>query len=462
MIYSNSAKKPPLPLLKKDTKASKPNPILKRLRFRAGLAVITGLSLFATPAIMRTTISKYYRESSGNNEFSKLHFITDTPISKSNGTFYEPPVTSPQMAVSTSLKPFQIEPEYLKVSTAFIDSCIDTLYEEIEKNDAVNNHFKKIQAFCYKLIQNDYDNKVPIEKIQNKISLFILSTFIETLNVVAKKNKITLPDDLQIVFYSLGSTKDNTAYLTQNKKSDIDLLIATNRYDPSIKKLMMAYRNYVKKFPGLPYLDDINGPYRSAEDWLLGGMVPSDYKRLKKTDLDFSDLSDPFVLSLESPSDAQPHLWESNTPRLMGGTNPKFNEETKEKTKKFFMDKPQNQMVIPPIQEQLDLTDDDSKKDYLKTIGLVISRLYATTIANATQDLSTKLTEPPIIEQLKIIRSKYNIDKNVMEALTITLEALLCDKSKLKNDISYIKEYLPTIRQFLKNHLEAAKLKELE
>ena len=361
---------------------------------------------------------------------------------------------------SNLLKVFQIDSEYLDTDSKFIDYCISNLYNVIKENDAGSSHFEDLQKYCYGLIKNDYDNGVPIEKTQSKISLFLLSSFIETLNFVANKENIAIPDHLQIALYSLGSTKDNTAYMSYDTKSDIDLLVTTNQYDSSIKKLFLEYRNYVEKFKELISLDDINGPYRRAEDWFhLSFLLKHEkkwFEKLKAEDLDFTKLDDPFVFSHKDPDLAQPHLWESNTPRFIGGNNNNNISGTiHEHTTMFFMKKPQPQMLKPIlIPKDLELTDKYSKKNYLKTIGAGISHLYASIDSNKLQGRSTRLTEPSIFKQLEIIRSELDIADDVINALTRTLKVLIYERSNLESDISCIEEDFPVIIKFLRDCIE--------
>ena len=361
---------------------------------------------------------------------------------------------------SNLLKVFQIDSEYLDTDSKFIDYCISNLYNVIKENDAGSSHFEDLQKYCYGLIKNDYDNGVPIEKTQAKISLFLLSSFIETLNFVANKENIAIPDHLQIALYSLGSTKDNTAYMSYDTKSDIDLLVTTNQYDSSIKKLFLEYRNYVEKFKELISLDDINGPYRRAEDWFHPSSVYDQSEKewveqLKAENLDFTKLDDHFVLSLEDPDRVQPHLWESNTPRFIGGIYNNIRGTIHDKTKTFFMEKPQPQMLKPIfIPKNLDLTNKYSKKDYLKNIGAGISHLYASIDTNKLQGRSTRLTEPSIFKQLEIIRSELDIADDVINALTRTLKVLIYERSNLESDISCIEEDFPVIKKFLRDCLE--------
>ena len=368
------------------------------------------------------------------------------------------------------LKFFQIDKEYLDTDLKFIDHCISNLYNVIKENDAGSSHFEDLQKYCYGLIKNDYDNGVPIERTQAKISLFLLSSFIETLNFVANKKNIAIPDHLQIALYSLGSTKDNTAYMSYDTKSDIDLLVTTNQYDSSIKKLFLEYRNYVEKFNELISLDDINGPYRRAEDQFqfprssfLLQHEKEWVKKLKEEDLDFTKLEDPFVLlpKKDPKKDPKPdqhrHLWETNTPRFIGGNknNNNISDTIHEHTTIFFMKKPQPQMLNPIlIPKDLELTDKYSKKDYLKNIGAGIRHLYASIDSNKLQGRSTRLTEPSIFKQLEIIRSELDIADDVINALTRTLNVLIYERSNLESDISCIKEDFPVIIKFLRDCIE--------
>ena len=369
---------------------------------------------------------------------------------------------------SNLLKVFQIDSEYLDTDSKFIDYCISNLYNVIKENDAGSSHFEDLQKYCYGLIKNDYDNGVPIEKTQAKISLFLLSSFIETLNFVANKENIAIPDHLQIALYSLGSTKDNTAYMSYDTKSDIDLLVTTNQYDSSIKKLFLEYRNYVEKFKELISLDDLNGPYRRAEDQFqfhprsLLQHEKELVKKLKEEDLDFTKLEDPFVLlPKKNPKpDQYRHLWKTNTPRFIGGNKNNNNNNNisgtiHEQTTMFFMKKPQPQMLNPIlIPKDLELTDKYSKKDYLKNIGAGIRHLYASIDSNKLQGRSTRLTEPSIFKQLEIIRSELDIADDVINALTRTLNVLIYERSNLESDISCIKEDFPVIIKFLRDCIE--------